>query len=168
MNNKVLITADQMGSVIGVSKVNPEYGFIRVTQLRTVISENGWLRPMKLSAFIRGKVEDLQDMNFVAGQELNGKLIIKESTEPFNKITPDKNIKVAGETGIVCCYYGAPIYREVSYTTNVELEDILVPHNNTEEIKVEMAKIRSAGQSMTKIINSHTLSTQLLEAEVVL
>jgi hypothetical protein len=155
MKNTVIITAaDQTGAVIGRSPSNPEIGWIRLTQTRTVIGENGWLRPMRLSAFIRGEIDALLDMEFEQGQELPGRILIRESTEPFNKQHPDKNLKVAGDTGIVCCYYGAPIYRETFFTTNAELQDSLIPHTNSEEIKAEQYRLKTESISLSELMNT--------------
>ena len=50
--SKVRVTADVNGNVIGVSLNNPEYGYVRVEQSVTQISEAGWLKPVKRSALI--------------------------------------------------------------------------------------------------------------------
>ena len=65
-----------------------------------------------------GLVEDLKEMNLYAGQGLDGKIIIEESLEPFNKKNPERDLKVAGETGIVCTLGGLPIYRRTKFTFN--------------------------------------------------
>jgi hypothetical protein len=41
-------------------------------------------------------------MGFYAGQELPGTIVIEESLTPFNKKAPERDLKIAGETGIVC------------------------------------------------------------------
>ena len=132
---QVIINADEMGNVIRQSENNSEYGFVRVTQTRVGFSNTGWLRPMNLSALIPGKVEDLQSMDWKANQKLNGKIVIKESLEPFNSTNPDRYMKYAGDTGIVCCVDGQPIYRKTMFTADTTAEDTLIAHTNGQDIR---------------------------------
>lgn len=133
--SKVRVTADINGNVIGVSQNNPEYGYVRVEQSVTQISEAGWLKPVKRSALIKGKVEDLAQAGFVEGHELSGKIIVKESLTPFNPENPDKDLKIAGQTGVVCRIDDQPIYRQTFYTSNQDAYDELITHDNTSEIR---------------------------------
>ena len=134
-HSKVRVTADINGNVIGVSQNNPEYGYVRVEQSVTQISEAGWLKPVKRSAVIKGKVEDLAQAGFIDGFELSGKIIVKESLTPFNPENPDKDLKIAGQTGVVCRIDDQPIYRQTFYTSNQEAYDELITHDNTSEIR---------------------------------
>jgi hypothetical protein len=133
--SKVRVTADINGNVIGVSQNNPEYGYVRVEQSVTQINEAGWLKPVKRSALIKGKVEDLAQSGFVEGHELSGKIIVKESLTPFNVENPDRDLKIAGSTGVVCRIDDQPIYRQTFYTSNQEAYDDLIMHDNTVEIR---------------------------------
>lgn len=134
-HSKVRVTADINGNVIGVSQNNPEYGYVRVEQSVTQITEAGWLKPVKRSALIKGKVEDLAQAGFIDGFELSGKIIVKESLTPFNPENPDKDLKIAGQTGVVCRIDDQPIYRQTFYTSNQEAYDELITHDNTSEIR---------------------------------
>lgn len=133
--SKVKVTADKHGNVIGVSMNNPEYGYIRVEQIVLQINNDGWLRRAKRSALIKGKVEDLVECNYKENDEIPGQIIVKESLTPFNPQNPDKDLKIAGETGLVCRIDDQPIYRQSFYTTNLSLSDELLTHNNSGEIK---------------------------------
>lgn len=133
--NKVKVTADQHGNVIIVSKNNPEYGSIRVEQEAIQINEQGWLKTAKRFAFIKGKVEELAACKYKKGDEIVGKIVVKESFEPFNPENPEKNLKMAGNSGVVCRYNDQPIYRESFFTTNMNAHDELIMHTNREEIK---------------------------------
>jgi hypothetical protein len=133
--SKVVVTADGNGNVIGVSQNNPEYGYIRVEQNAIQINDEGWLRRSKRSALIKGKVEDLKYCDYKPGQELSGKIIVVESLIPFNPNNPDKDLKLAGETGIVCRLEDEPIYRQTFYTTNENAYDEFIMHTNSDEIK---------------------------------
>lgn len=82
MNNQVTIVAHpQTKKVITPSK-NPEYGTIRVDS-RTVSMEGGFANVSNRTAFIRGKVKDLEALGFKEGDNLPGKIQKQESTTPF-------------------------------------------------------------------------------------
>jgi hypothetical protein len=138
MNSKVKVTADETGSIIVVGK-NPEWAHIRVEQSRIVIDDNGFARRKTISALVHGTVEDLKSFGWTKGQELPGKIIFKESLEPFNAKEPERDYKVAGKTGIVCCQDGQPIYRKTFYTLNMNAEDVSVAHTNVEDIRAAYA-----------------------------
>lgn len=147
MDNKVVVTADQNGNVIGVSQNNPEYGYIRIEQQATQINEQGWLRRVKRSALIKGKVEDLISCNYKEGQSINGKIVVVESFTPFNTINPDRDLKIAGETGVICRVNDQPIYRQTFFTTNENAIDELITHTNTDEIR----EVQSAQKAMSSL-----------------
>lgn len=149
-HSKVRVTADINGNVIGVSQNNPEYGYVRVEQSVTQISEAGWLKPVKRSALIKGKVEDLAQAGFVDGFELSGKIIVKESLTPFNPENPDKDLKIAGQTGVVCRIDDQPIYRQTFFTSNQEAYDELITHDNTTEIR----EVQLAQKEISSLKNS--------------
>jgi hypothetical protein len=143
--NKVTVAADKNGNVIGVSPNNPEYGWIRVEQNARVISDRGWLRNSKRSALIKGKVEDLVASNYKEGEEITGKIIVIESHDPFNPENPDRDIKLAGDTGVICRVDDQPIYRQTFFTPNVNAQDELIMHTNTDEIKEVQSAQRAIG-----------------------
>jgi hypothetical protein len=151
-HSKVRVAADINGNVIGVSQNNPEYGYVRVEQSVTQISEAGWLKPVKRSALIKGKVEDLAEAGFVEGHELSGKIIVRESLTAFNPENPDRDLKIAGATGVVCTIDDQPIYRQTFYTSNQEAYDDLITHDNT----VEIREVQIAQKEITSL-KSNTL-----------
>jgi hypothetical protein len=140
MNSKVFVVADETGAVITVSENNPEYGYVRVEQTRTMIDDNGFIRRKLMSALIAGTVEDLTAMNLYGGQALDGKIVIEESLNPFNKKNPERDLKVAGETGIVCTLGGLPIYRRTKFSFNPAASDSpSIQHDNVEELRAAYA-----------------------------
>jgi len=143
MTTNVTVAADKNGNIIGVSENNPEYGWIRVEQHVRVINDRGWLRNAKRSALIKGKVQDLVDCNYQLGEEIPGKIIVVESLKPFNPENPDRDLKIAGDTGVICRIDDQPIYRQTFFTSNVNAEDDLIMHSNTEEIREVQAAQRS-------------------------
>lgn len=146
MNSKVKVVANEAGAVINLSK-NPEFGFICVNQVKNVFDDNGFMKRATLSALIHGTVVDLKAADYFGGQELDGKIVIIESLDPFNEKQPLKGIKKAGSTEVVCTYGGLSIYRKTIYTENAAMQDSYVKHDNIEEIKRAYAKLNAAEQS---------------------
>jgi hypothetical protein len=140
MNTSVRVTANKAGLV--VTSNGKGYGFIRVSQTRMSIDEKtGFAKPIVLSALIKGKVEHLDMFGYSAGEVLPGKIVIKESLEPFNTKNPEKDYKMAGDTGIVCCVDGQPIYRNCFYNVSGTDTDELKAHTNTEAIREAFASV---------------------------
>ena len=79
--------------------------------------------------------EDLKAFNLNPNQELDGKIVVEESFIPFNPNNAERELKMAGDTGIPCLVDGQPIYRRTRYTTNLTEQDVLIQHNNTEDIR---------------------------------
>lgn len=148
MDNKVVVTADQLGAVIGISSNNPEYGYIRLEHSTPIVDYNGWVRVQKRSALLKGKLADLQIIGYTAGQELDGKIVIRESLTPFNQNNPDRDLKVAGDSGVICRMDDQPIYRQSFYVTNPNATDELLQHTNTEEIRQVQAAQKTSVQSI--------------------
>lgn len=133
--SKVKVVGDATtGSVITMSS-NPKFGYVRLEQVRSVIDDNGFLRRKPISTLIHSEVEELKAMNFYAGQELPGQIVIKEALEPFNAKTPERDLKVAGSTGIICTFEGAPIFRKTVYTTASNAQDTLIQHDNVDQLR---------------------------------
>lgn len=133
MTTKVKVTADELGNVI-TPTANPEIGYIKLEQKANIINGN-WIKNQKKTCLIFGKFEDLQEFGFKKNDELDGNIIIEESFIPFNEKNAEKEMKMAGDTGIPCLVDGQPIYRRTRYTTNPSETDILIQHNNTTQIK---------------------------------
>lgn len=132
---QVKVTADKNGNVIRVSEKNPEYGHIRVEQEVFQINNRGWLASKMRTALIHGNVKELQKTGYREGTLIPGKIVIVESMQPFNSEDPDKDLKIAGTTGIICRLDDQPIYRQTFYTPNQNAFDELISHTNGEEIK---------------------------------
>lgn len=145
--SKVVVTADKNGNVIGISQNNPEYGYIRVEQTATQINEQGWLRNVKRGALIKGKVADLVECQYQEGDEITGKIVVRESLTPFNPESPDRDLKIAGDTGVICRVNDEPIYRQTFFTTNLSSTDELIMHTNADEIR----DVQSAQRAMINL-----------------
>ena len=134
---KVKITADKNGNIITISENNPEYGWIFVEQTVSQF-ENGWMKNVVRKARINGKKNELVEAKFTKGQELPGRIVVLESLSPFDTENSDRDLKVAGKTGVICRYDDQPIYRQSVYTSNLNAFDELITHTNGEEIKEVM------------------------------
>jgi len=149
--SKVTVVADKNGNVISISQNNPEYGWFFVQEETTQITMTGWLRPIVKKARIMGKVVDIEKLDYREGDELPGKVIIVESLIPFNIENPDRDLKIAGDTGIICRVNDQPIYRQTFYTTNSNAVDELIQHSNTQEIK----EVLAAQKAMSSMMGSN-------------
>ena len=128
---KVKVVANATtGAVVNVSENNPEYGYVKLEQKRPFIDDNGFL----------------SDMEFFAGQELDGNIQVRESLNPFSKKYPENDLKKAGETGIVCTQGGSPIYRKTVYDMAGSKKDEFVQHDNIAELRAayEASKAQNA------------------------
>jgi hypothetical protein len=134
MNAKVVVITDVAGNVITQSKKSQEYGFIRVSQMRPDFDNRGFASIKEVSALIHGTIEALKKFNWHANQELDGKIVVREQLKPFNTKDPERDIKFAGDTGVICTHEGQPIYRKNFYTLNLNATDVLVEHTNKEQI----------------------------------
>ena len=148
--SKVKVTADAAGNVIVSSKNNSEWGYIRVEQTRMVIDERGFARKKTVRAIIPGTIEDLKGFGWKKGEEVEGKIVIKERLEAFNDETPEKDYKIAGSTGIVCCVDGQPIYRKAFYSLNMNAHDETVEHDNGDAIKAAYAEQKETSVAESK------------------
>ena len=135
MQNKVNIVADDMGNIIRQSSNNAEFGHIRLEQQRVVFGNTGWVKSSNRSTLLHGKMDDLQNLQLSVNTPLTGKIIVKESLTPFSNNDPDRDLKVAGETGIICAVDGEPIYRKTFFVADVTAEDVLIAHTNGDAIR---------------------------------
>ena len=135
MQSKVNIIADDMGNVIRQSSTSSEYGYVRLQQDRVTFGNGGWVKKSNISTLLHGKLEDLQSIGLESMTSVPGKIIIKEQLTPFSTNDPDRDYKMAGDTGIICCVDGEPIYRKTFFVADATAEDVLIAHNNGEAIK---------------------------------
>jgi len=150
--NKVQIIPDELGNVVRQSKNNSEFGYVRLQQDRVTYGTNGWVKRSQVSTLLHGKMDDFDAIGIKDQSELNGKIIIKEQTEPFSANMPDRDLKYAGDTGVICCIYGEPIYRKTFFVTDVNAEDVFVAHDNGDAI-------REANGIVSNTIKPETVAT---------
>ena len=140
-NQSCQVSLDEQGNAIRVSKNNPEFAHVRITQNRVLFNSNGWVNKKTLSTLVHGKLEDLEQMGFDSDQPLSGKIVVKEQTTPFNEKDPKRDLKMAGDTGIACTKVNLetgeeePIYRRTFYDASGTIEDTYVSHTNSDAIR---------------------------------
>jgi hypothetical protein len=145
MNSTVKVVADATtGAVVRVSENNPDFASVRVEQTRMVIGNNNFIERKTVSALLQGSTTDLSLMGFYAGQELPGTIVIEESLAPFNKKNPERDLKIAGETGIICSVGGQPIYRRAVFSTASNATDTLIKHDNVEQLRSAYSSANSS------------------------
>ena len=133
MQNKVQIVPDELGNVIRMSN-NPEFGYVRLSQNSHKVT-NGFVKKIPLTTLLHGELESLRSMDIQNKTELSGKIIVKEQLIPFSTDNSDRDYKIAGNTGIICCVHGEPIYRKTFFTEDVTAENILLDHTNGDAIR---------------------------------
>ena len=157
-HNKVQVSPDKQGNVIRVSTNNPEFAHVRVVQSKTTFGQNGWVNKKQLSALIHGRLEDLQELGFDTNSELPGNIIVTESFTPFDSKTPERHLKIAGDTGIVCKGVDQEtgevrdIYRNTVYDASGQLNDSPIPHVNSDEIKGALDKNSISQSELEKVM----------------
>ena len=113
----------------------------------TIFDDKGFVARKPISDIINGTVSDLKSLGWKKDQVLDGKIIIKESLTPFSTKNPDSDLKIAGKTGIICKSEGSSIYRKTLYTTNTNVVDVVISHDNVEEIKTKYAETMNTAKA---------------------
>tara|TARA_Y100001937_G_scaffold124855_1_gene190399 strand:- start:2333 stop:3061 length:729 start_codon:yes stop_codon:yes gene_type:complete len=137
----VVICKDDQKNTIRVSKNNPEYAHIRLTQERSWLSANGWFTKREISTLIHGKTDELKASGVGRKSKLPGNIYIKEQLTPFSKDDPKRDLKFAGKTGVTCKAADpdtgeiVDIYRKTFYDATGTKEDTLIEHINGDEIR---------------------------------
>ena len=131
MKNSVTITANpsngQVFTSTGVSeKDGKEYGYIRVEQ--KWLDMSGAVATVRSLSALKAISKEAFDMSGLAhGSEIEGKILIKESTTK-NPFRANQEAKRAGKDGGVLLYNGLPIYRETEFTTDLSAQNVLIAH----------------------------------------
>ena len=172
MQSKVNILADDMGNVVRQSQSNPEFGHVRLQQTRVTFGNSGWVKKSNISTLLHGKLEDLNEMGLESMESLPGKIVIKEQLEPFSKNDPDRDYKKAGDTGIICCVDGQPIYRKTFFAADLSRTDVLIAHDNADAIReanghAPMTNAATITSAADFGINTESVDTVEEEEEVV-
>ena len=132
------------------------------------------IKPRNLSTLILGNTDVLTEYAKQLGKTIPGKIVVVESFEPFNSSDPDRDLKYAGNTGIICCQDGQPIYRKTEYTLDQTREDVLLDHNNGDAIRaanetafnlVKKSKVKNA--TTAEAFGLKQVEDEIVDEEVV-
>lgn len=108
----------ETGNVITVSTKNPKYGTVRLDESHTSF-ENGFVNTQKRTAFLRGEVVALEALNLQDGAKLPGKIVKRESYQPFYEGQSPKIYPEGSErAGQPVLKNGRETYLEYVYTAN--------------------------------------------------
>ena len=144
MDAKVYVVGDPTTKAVVVqSKNKPDYGYVRVVQSRSMVGADGFYRKIEVPALIHGFTSDLIHAGYYAGQELPGKVVIKEALTPFNVTEPSRDLKIAGTSEVTCTVNGQAIYRKTIYTEVASVEEVLIAHDNIDEIRAANKRVNS-------------------------
>ena len=124
----------ETGAVITPSTNTPLFGTIRLDSEHKSM-EKGFVNIQKRSAFVRGRIEDLNALGLKSGQSLPGKIIKRESFEPFYE---GQTSKINPSTGEIVLTNGRETYLEFVYTEDANATDQWVGANNA-EVSAEVA-----------------------------
>lgn len=112
------------GTSIVLNEKNPEYASIAL-ESNSFSMEGGFVNEEHRVAFLGGKTEDLQKfakaVNFQPDAMVEGKIIINEG---FKEFYPGQDPKINPTTNAVITSEGKPVYRNYSYTTNEDAQDV--------------------------------------------
>ena len=122
----VVVKHPETGLIITPSVNKPEIGTIRIDQEVSVFNK-GFFAIQKRTAFVRGRITDLESKNLKDGSTLDGKIIRKESFEPFYE---NQEPKINPQTNEVVLTDGRPTYLEFEYTEDKNASDHWVAESN--------------------------------------
>ena len=122
----VVVKHPETGLVITPSINKPEFGTIRIDQEVDVFN-NGFFSIQKRTAFVRGKITDLEARGLKHGTILDGKIIRKESFKPFYE---NQEPKINPQTKEVILTDGRPTYLEFEYTEDKNASDYWVAESD--------------------------------------
>jgi hypothetical protein len=93
-----------------------------------------------LSALRSTSAEAFNASPLVAGEILDGKILIKESVTK-NPFRANQEPKRAGKDGGILLFNGLPIYRETEFTTDLSAQNVLVAYTSTAPVAVKAEAI---------------------------
>ena len=157
---QIQIIADDNGNKIRVSANNPEYAHVRLVQEKIWIAPSGWVRKRNMSTLLHGKLDDLKDLGINKMKYLPGQIVITESFDGN-----DRDIKYAGDTGVICRVDDQPIYRVTEYDASCTRVDTLIAHTNGDEIR-EANSLAAATDDTTSMVSGEDFFKSNTEEEV--
>tara|TARA_R110001606_G_scaffold377097_1_gene536033 strand:- start:521 stop:1051 length:531 start_codon:yes stop_codon:yes gene_type:complete len=169
MNTNVTVVVDEKtGLTVRPSKKNPEFSYVVIEQMAPEIKQ-GWVSTKKLTNLVQGPTKSLLELEKKGFfNTLTGKIIVLESLEPFNEKMPHLDLKMAGDTGVVCMVGDKPIYRVTDYVYDLNKHSEFIKHTNGADIRAVQAGGAVSAQATPEAVQSLDAFTEApIEAEVV-
>jgi len=145
MKNSVVVIANKTTGLVfnstGISaKDGKEYGWYTVQS--TFVDRSGALDKVTvLSALRSTSAEAFNAAPLVAGEILDGKIIVKESTTK-NPFRANQEPKRKGKDGGILLFNGQPIYRETEFTTDLNAQNVLVAYTSEAPVAASTASAK--------------------------
>lgn len=133
MKNQVVVIANKNSGLVfnstGISaKDGKEYGWYTVQS--TFVDRSGAMDKVTVLTALRSTSADaFNAAPLVAGELLDGKIVVKESTIK-NPFRANQEPKRKGKDGGVLLFNGLPIYRETEFTTDLSAQNVLVAYTS--------------------------------------
>jgi len=146
MSQVKVVAHPETGLIITPSTKTEGFGTIRVDSINRSM-EGGFLNVSRRTAFIRGRMEDLEGLGLKAGQALQGRIQKKESFNPFyegqtSKQYPEgaivNGVAVGGQAVLT---NGRETYLQYEYTANPDAHDVWVgetPEGVSQNVEASM------------------------------
>lgn len=137
--NQVEVIANKTTGLVfnstGISaKDGKEYGWYTVQS--TFVDRSGSMDKVTILTALRStSAETFKLAPLVAGEVLDGKIVIKESTTK-NPFRASQEPKRKGKDGGILLYNGLPIYRETEFTTDLKAENVLLAYTSEAPVAV--------------------------------
>lgn len=145
MKNQVVVIANKNSGLVfnstGISaKDGKEYGWYTVQS--TFVDRSGALDKVTvLSALRSTSAEAFNAAPLVAGEVLDGKIVVKESTTK-NPFRANQEPKRKGKDGGILLFNGQPIYRETEFTTDLNAQNVLVAYTSEAPVAASIASAK--------------------------
>lgn len=145
MKNSVVVIANKTTGLVfnstGISaKDGKEYGWYTVQS--TFVDRSGAMDKVTvLSALRSTSLEAFNAAPLVAGEVLDGKIVIKESTTK-NPFRASQEPKRKGKDGGILLFNGQPIYRETEFTSDLNAQNVLVAYTSEAPVAASTASAK--------------------------
>lgn len=146
MKNQVVVIANKNSGLVfnstGISaKDGKEYGWYTVQS--TFVDRSGALDKVTVLTALRStSLEAFNAAPLVAGEILDGKIIVKESTTK-NPFRANQEPKRKGKDGGILLFNGQPIYRETEFTSDLNAQSVLVAYTSEAPVAVAATKLNA-------------------------
>jgi hypothetical protein len=145
MKNSVVVIANKTTGLVfnstGISaKDGKEYGWYTVQS--TFVDRSGAMDKVTVLSALRSTSREAFDAApLVAGEILDGKIIVKESTTK-NPFRANQEPKRKGKDGGILLFNGQPIYRETEFTSDLNAQNVLVAYTSEAPVAASTASAK--------------------------